>query len=161
MLNGIKLGHPKETIENRNILTPIMINFEKIACKPTELLSMTGYTLDEFNALLRSFEEALLESNQTLEGKERVNKPSIYKNSPFSSIADQLFFILTYMKQYATQAMHGQLFGISQPKANLWIHYLMAILSSALDKKKRCPVVICKSLMRRKLRFTHMMVLSE
>ncbi|MDX9964876.1 hypothetical protein, partial [Desulfobacter postgatei] len=47
--------------------------------------------MDEFNALLRSFEEALLESNQTLEGKERVNKPSIYKNSPFSSIADQLF----------------------------------------------------------------------
>jgi len=116
-----------------------MTNFLKVASKPNELLSMTGYTLVEFNALLRSFEEARLECNQTLEGKERVNKPIIYRNSPFSSIADQLFFILTYTKQYATQTMHGQLFGISQPKANLWIHYLMPILFSALDKIKALP----------------------
>jgi len=116
-----------------------MINFLKVASKPNELLSMTGYTLDEFNALLPSFEEALLECNQTLEGKERVNKPVIYKNSLFSSVADQLFFILAYMKQYATQTMHGQLFGISQPKTNLWIHYLMPILQAALDKMKVLP----------------------
>jgi len=116
-----------------------MTSFEKTACKPTELLSMTGYTLGEFNALLPSFEEALLECNKTLEGKERLNTPTLYKNSPFSSIADQLFFILIYMKQYTTQTMLGQLFGISQPKANLWIHYLMPILLSALDKMKALP----------------------
>ena len=69
-----------------------MASFEKTACKPKELLSMTGYTLNEFNALLPSFEEAILESNQTLEGKKRVNKPAAYKNSAFSNIADQLFF---------------------------------------------------------------------
>ena len=117
----------KKLAKSCDRLIIIMTNFLKVASKPNELLSMTGYTLDEFNALLRSFEEACLECNQTLEGKERVNKPIIYRNSPFSSIADQLFFILTYTKQYATQTMHGQLFGISQPKANLWIHYLMPI----------------------------------
>ncbi|MBF0259480.1 MAG: transposase family protein [Desulfamplus sp.] len=71
--------------------------------------------------------------------EKKVNKPTLYKNSPFSSIADQLFFILIYMKQYTTQTMFGQLFGISQSKANLWIHYLMPILLSALDKMKALP----------------------
>jgi len=133
------LNIAKATLKSEQI-DYIMTSFEKTACKPTELLSMTGYTLDEFNALLPSFEDALLESNQTLEGKERLNKPTRYKNSPFSSIAEQLFFILIYMKQYTTQTMLGQLFGISQPKANLWIHYLMPILLSALERMKVLPV---------------------
>ncbi|MCI5131484.1 MAG: transposase family protein, partial [Candidatus Electrothrix sp. EH2] len=43
------------------------------------------------------------------------------------------------MKQYTTQIVPGKLFGISQPKANLWIHYLLPILSSALDKMEAMP----------------------
>ena len=48
-------------------------------------LSMTGYTFDEFNALLPAFEQAVFECDRTLEGKERENKPTVYKNSPFPS----------------------------------------------------------------------------
>jgi len=116
-----------------------MINFEEVACKSNELISMTGYTFEEFNALLPTFEEAVFECNRTLEGKERKNKPAAYSNSIFSSTANQLFFILVYMKQYTTQTMQGKLFGISQPKANLWIHYLMPILASSLNKLKAMP----------------------
>lgn len=94
-----------------------MISFEETASKPNELIAMTGYTLEEFKALMPAFEKAAAESHWTLEGKERKNTPTIYKNSVFSSIADQLFFILVYMKQYTTQIVHGKLFGISQPKA--------------------------------------------
>lgn len=43
------------------------------------------------------------------------------------------------MKQYTTQTVLGKLFGISQPKANLWIHYLLPILSSALSELKVMP----------------------
>ena len=43
------------------------------------------------------------------------------------------------MKQYTTQTVLGKLFGISQPKANLWIHYLLPILSSALNEMKVMP----------------------
>lgn len=117
-----------------------MTIFEETACKPTELLAMTGYTLDEFNALLPAFEQAVFECDRTVEGKEREKKSTIYKNSPFPSIADQLFFILVYIKQYTTQTVLGKLFGISQPKANLWIHYLMPILSSALGILKVAPI---------------------
>ena len=117
----------------------IMINLKTILCNPKELIAMTGYTLDEFNALLPTFKKAVLECDRTLEGKERERKPTYYKNSIFSSITVQLFFVLIYMKQYTTQTMLGQLFGISQPKANLWIHYLIPILSSALDELKAMP----------------------
>ena len=116
-----------------------MTIYEKVVCKPNELISMTGYTIEEFNALLPAFEQAMLECDRTLEGNERVNKLTIYKNSVFSSIAEQCFFVLIYMKQYPTQTMQGQLFGISQPKANLWIHYLTPILTSALKQLKVMP----------------------
>ena len=68
-----------------------MISFEETASKPRELIAMTGYTLEEFKALLPASEKAVLESNRTLEGKERENTPTVYKKSAFSSITDQLF----------------------------------------------------------------------
>ncbi|MCI5227042.1 MAG: transposase [Candidatus Electrothrix sp. AX2] len=115
------------------------MSFEETASKPNELIAMTGYTLEEFKSLMPAFEKAAAESHWTLEGKERKNTPTIYKNSVFSSIADQLFFILVYMKQYTTQIVHGKLFEISQPKANLWIHYFLPILSSALNEMEAMP----------------------
>ena len=47
--------------------------FEITSQNPSEFLSMTSYTLKEFEALLPAFEEELLHSKQTLEGKEREN----------------------------------------------------------------------------------------
>ena len=100
---------------------------------------MTSYTLKEFEALLPAFEEELLHSKQTLEGKERKRKYSHYSNSPLPTPADQLFFILVYQKQYPLQSMQGTLFGISQPKTNVWIHFLSPILKSALTKLGAVP----------------------
>ena len=116
-----------------------MINFIKLSENYREFLAMTGYSVMEFNALLHFFEESVSESRMTVEGKERERKPAVYKNSVFSCIADQLLFILVYMKQYMTQTALGQLFGISQPKSNLWIHYLMPILSDALHGADAVP----------------------
>jgi len=115
------------------------MKFQDIANKPIEILSMTGHTLDEFNSLLPWFEEALDEAECTLEGKKREKKVSIYKNSPLPTIADRLFFILVYFKQYTTQAMLAASFSISQPKANLWIHFLSPILQKTLSKMGEAP----------------------
>ena len=115
------------------------MNFQDIENKPLEFLAMTGYTLEEFLALLPFFEESLIESKYTLEGKERQNKISNYKNSPFPTLEDKLFFILVYFKQYTTQIMIALTFGISQPKANMWIHFLTPILQSALSKAGATP----------------------
>ncbi|NWH06785.1 transposase family protein [Desulfobacter latus] len=40
---------------------------------------------------------------------------------------------MIYTKQYPTQTVQGQLFGISQSKANLWIHYLLPKGSTLLQ----------------------------
>ena len=45
---------------------------------------------------------------------------------------DRLLFILTYLKTYALQVMHGRLFGMVQGKANQWIHVLLPVLLAAL-----------------------------
>lgn len=116
-----------------------MINYIKLSKRQTEFLAMTGLSIEEFNALLPGFNKAASESKVTLEGKPRKRKTVIYKNSPISSEADQLLFILIYMKQYMSQTALGLLFGISQPKANMLIHYFTPILSSLFNKTGDIP----------------------
>lgn len=116
-----------------------MINYTELSGKHTEFLAMTGLSVEEFDALLPSFKKAVSERKVTIEGKIRERKPVIYKNSPLSSEADQLLFILTYMKQYMTQTAIGALFGITQPKANALIHYLTPALSDALRESGASP----------------------
>jgi hypothetical protein len=72
----------------------------------------------------------------TLRGKRKYSE---YKNSPLPTMADKLFFILTYLKTNNLQEVQGALFGISQPKANQWIHTLLPVLNEALAKLGQLP----------------------
>ena len=58
--------------------------YEITSQKPSEFLSMTSYTLKEFEALLPPFEAALLNTKKTLEGKQRKRKYSNYQYLPKS-----------------------------------------------------------------------------
>lgn len=115
------------------------MDFQKSSKKPREFLALTGLELVEFNRLLPSFEKALSQSKYTLEGKLRQKQPVSYSNSPLPDIEDKLFFILVYFKQYPTQSFMGTSFGMSQPKANLWIHFLSPLLQEALSKEGMSP----------------------
>jgi hypothetical protein len=76
-----------------------------------------------------------------LDGKPRgKRKYSDYKNSPLPTIEEKLFFILHYLKTNNLQAVQGALFGISQPKANVWIHCLQAVLNKTLAQLGELPV---------------------
>ena len=57
---------------------------------------------------------------------------TVYKNCPLPTPEDRLFFLLTYLKTYALQVVHGRLFGMLQGKANQWIHVLLPVLLAAL-----------------------------
>src|SRR5262249_55378367 len=46
---------------------------------------------------------------------------------------DKLLFLLVYLKTYPLQAVMGELFDLSQPRVNYWIHRLLPVLRSALD----------------------------
>ena len=45
----------------------------------------------------------------------------------------KLLFLLVYLKTYPLQVLMGELFGLSQPGVNYWIHRLLPVLRDALD----------------------------
>jgi DDE superfamily endonuclease/Helix-turn-helix of DDE superfamily endonuclease len=102
---------------------------------PRRFLALTGYTVDEFRALLSFFRvrfQAYV-TRFTLEGKPRQHRTySTYKNSTFPTMEDRLLFILYYMKTYPIQQTQAQLFGIQQSQANQWIHLLLPLVKQAL-----------------------------
>jgi hypothetical protein len=42
-------------------------------------------------------------------------------------------FLLVYLRTYPLQVIMGELFGLSQPAVNSWIHRLLPVLRAALD----------------------------
>jgi hypothetical protein len=45
----------------------------------------------------------------------------------------KLLFILVYLKTYPLQVVMSELFALSQPAVNYWIHRLLPVLQDALD----------------------------
>src|SRR5215470_15426134 len=111
------------------------VRFADMQSRPTEFLDFTSLTLDEFQQLLPPFEAAFQEHMAAwrLDGQPRTARQfSVYKNCPLPTPEDRLFFLLTYLKTYALQVVHGRLFGMGQSKANQWIHMLLPALLVAL-----------------------------
>lgn len=120
-----------------------MSKYQEYADKPIEFLALTGYTRQEFEALLPHFRACYYEwmKRHRLDGKARGKRSySDYKNSPLPTIEEKLFFILHYLKSNNLQAVQGALFGISQPKANVWIHCLEPVLNQTLAQLGELPV---------------------
>src|SRR5919204_6266366 len=111
------------------------IRFTEVQARPTEFLDLPSLTLDEFHQLVPPFEAAFQAHMAAwrLDGKPRTARQfSVYKNCPLPTPEDRLFFLLTYLKTYALQVLHGRLFGMGQSKANQWIHVLLPALLAAL-----------------------------
>ncbi len=111
------------------------LRFADLQSRPTEFLDLTSLTLDEFQQLVPSFETAYQARMEAwrMDGKPRTARRfTVYKNCPLPTPEDRLFFLLTYLKTYALQVVHGRLFGMVQGKANQWIHVLLPALLAAL-----------------------------
>ena len=116
--------------------------YQTYADKSTDFLALTGYTREEFDALLPHFEAAFLERMHThcVDGKPRSQRRySSYQNSPLPRSCDKLFFILMYLKTNNLQTVQGTLFKLTQPKANQWIHCLLPCLEQALTAVGEMP----------------------
>jgi Helix-turn-helix of DDE superfamily endonuclease len=111
------------------------LRFADLQSRPMEFLDLTSLTLDEFQQLVPPFEAAFQARMAAwrMDGKPRTARRfTVYKNCPLPTPDDRLFFILTYLKTYALQVVHGRLFGMVQGKANQWIHVLLPALLAAL-----------------------------
>ena len=111
------------------------LRFADVQSRPTEFLDLTSLTLDEFQRLVAPFETAFHAHMAAwrLDGKPRTARQfSVYKNCPLPTPEDRLFFLLTSLKTYSRQVVHGRLFGMGQSKAHQWIHALLPGLLAAL-----------------------------
>jgi Helix-turn-helix of DDE superfamily endonuclease len=111
------------------------VRFTDVQTRPMEFLDLTSLTLDEFQQLVPPFEAAFQAHMAAwrLDGKPRTARQfRVYKNCPLPTPAERLFFLLTYLKTYSLQVVHGRLFGMGQSKANQWIHVLLPALLAAL-----------------------------
>ncbi len=111
------------------------LRFTALQSRPMEFLDVTSLTLDEFQQLVPPFEAAFHARMAAwrMDGKPRTARRfTVYKNCPLPTPEDRLLFILTYLKTYALQVVHGRVFGMVQGKANQWIHALLPALLAAL-----------------------------
>ncbi len=119
-----------------------MLRYQDIANNENDLLAMTGYTQQEFTALLPQFQTSYDDylTRYTIEGYERVGQiPTPYHNSPLPTSEDKWLFILVYLKQNPTQTLQGYLFGMSQTNVNKWFQLLHTVLNNALAAHNALP----------------------
>ena len=110
--------------------------------KPLRFLSLTGFTVTEFDAFLVEFERQFYQRMEkyTLTGEKRERRRYVdYQNCPLYGSDEKLFFILSYCKTYPLQEVQAALFHLSQPKANQWIHGLIVVLRATLAALNELP----------------------
>src|SRR6266446_6321284 len=111
------------------------VRFTDVQARPMEFLDLTSLTLEEFQQLVPPFEAAFQARMAAwrMDGKPRnARRFTVYQNCPLPTPEDRLFFVLTYLKTYTLQVVHGHLFSMVQGKANQWIHVLLPALLAAL-----------------------------
>ena len=120
-----------------------MITYARLKEKPKAFLAATGLHVNEFEQLLPRFQEKLVEQrcpdNQTTQGKPRQRRGGAGPKERLRTVEDKLLFILVYQKTYPLQTMLGLHFGLSQPRANYWIHVLLPILQEVLAEMGLTP----------------------
>ena len=119
-----------------------MLTYAKLKDNARRFLAVTRITHDEFQQLLPVFAEgygARLSSTHTQAGQPRQRQAGGGRKARLASVEDKLLFILMYHKTYPLQTTHGLQFGLSQAQTNEWVHRLMPILNTALDRLGYAP----------------------
>jgi len=113
-----------------------MVTYESLQADRRRFLALTGLTLPEFQLLLSAFPRAyqrLYPASRTAEGRSRQRAAGGGRKGRLQRPEDRLLFVLVYLKTYPLQAVMSELFGLSQPRVNYWIHRLLPVLQGALD----------------------------
>jgi hypothetical protein len=113
-----------------------MLRYEKLKRNSRRFLALTGLTVKEFKVLLPAFERAYFKVHpvdKTLAGKRRKRHAGGGRTGALDSLEQKLLFVLVYQKTYPVQVLQGEVFELSQARANVWLHRLLPILQAALD----------------------------
>lgn len=114
-----------------------MIEYHKLKDKPREFLAATGLRNEEFECLLPTFErcyQASLPKKTKPSKKKKQRAAGGGRKSSLKSMSDKLLFILVYQKTFQLQTMQALQFGLSQGRANYWIHRLLPVLQKTMSE---------------------------
>jgi hypothetical protein len=128
------------------------LRFADIQTRPIEVLDFTSLTVEEFRALVPSF-ETMFQAHMAawrLDGQPRTaRRYTTYKNCPLPTPEDRLLFVLVDLKTYPLQVVQGRLFGMGQSKAHQWIHVLLVVLQATLRTLGDAPTRSVQALAQR------------
>jgi hypothetical protein len=119
-----------------------MLIYTKLKRNRRKCVALTGLTPKEFGALLPAFGRAYAEqypAEKTMAGKPRKRQVGGGRKGVLQETEQKLLFILVHQKTYPLQTLLGEVFELSQPRVNEWVHRLLAILKGALDKAGVLP----------------------
>jgi hypothetical protein len=110
---------------------------------PARFLAMTGYSIEDFDALLPVFAQVhdhYFERYQ-LNGKPRSGQRSfvLYQNAALPTQAERLAFVLSYLKLNPIQQDHADRFNLTQKQVVEFLHGLKPLLDKALEQHKAMP----------------------
>jgi hypothetical protein len=114
-----------------------MLTYTKLKRNRRKCVALTGLTPKEFGALLPPFARAYAEqypAEKTMTGKPRKRQVGGGRKGVLQEIEQKLLFILVHQKTYPLQTLLGEVFDLSQPRVNEWVHRLVPILKMALDE---------------------------
>jgi DDE superfamily endonuclease/Helix-turn-helix of DDE superfamily endonuclease len=119
-----------------------MLTFERAHVSPRVFLQLTGLSTAAFAQLLPAFAQAYHDRPrpQKKPSTKPQRRPGGGRHSVLATLADKLFFLLFYFRQYPTQETLAFLFGFSQGQANHWIHRLTPLVNQALGYQLQLPV---------------------
>lgn len=118
------------------------MNYKKLSKNSKRFISFTGYTTEEFEALLPYFDAAFEEhvAKHLLHGKRRTARKHVdYFNSPLPDGKSRLLFILMHHKLHLLQEVQAEMFDMEQAQCSRFIKLLLPILHHALDKAQALP----------------------
>jgi len=115
-----------------------MLSYDILKDKPKVILAFTSLTVSEFENLLAAFEQVSQQESKPIKA-ERQRAPGGGRKPKMVEYADQLLFILFYVKTYPLQEVMAFLFSMSQAQTNEWIHRLAKLLQKALAELSYLP----------------------
>ena len=113
-----------------------MLDYEQLKKDRRRLLALTGLTPKEFEALPQAFgavSATVFPGDKTAQGRVRKRQRGGGRKGQLQTTEQKLLFSLVYQKTYPRQALLGEVFGLSQSRANRWLQRLLPILKPALD----------------------------
>jgi Helix-turn-helix of DDE superfamily endonuclease len=114
----------------------LVLEYTRLKKDRRQLLALTGLTAKEFGALHEAFCVAyatVYQGDQTAAGRTRKRRSGGGRKGQLGTTEQKLLFSLVYLKTYPLQALLGELFGLSQSRANRWLQRLLPIVKQALD----------------------------